>query len=94
MRIWKDKWLPQPTTYIVQSPTNILDANECIVALIDSESKIGMFHFLNVFFPGIMLRLSEEFTLTFQTVQKKLFGDALSLVSFLSKVHIIFKKIS
>ncbi|KAG6626244.1 hypothetical protein CIPAW_15G035300 [Carya illinoinensis] len=39
IRIWKDKWLPKPKTFQVQTYTNTLDS-ECLVeALIDEESR-------------------------------------------------------
>ena len=39
MRIWKDKWLPQPATYMIQSPPLLLDLNALVCELIDSNTK-------------------------------------------------------
>lgn len=35
VKIWKDKWLPTPTTYSVQSPIRILDEDARVLELID-----------------------------------------------------------
>ncbi|XP_042944540.1 uncharacterized protein LOC122278417 [Carya illinoinensis] len=37
--IWKDRWLPQPTTYMVQSPIHILQGDEKVERLINRETK-------------------------------------------------------
>ncbi|KAG6650561.1 hypothetical protein CIPAW_06G052300 [Carya illinoinensis] len=37
--IWKDKWLPRPVTYQVQTPPNILDPNCRVSDLINESSK-------------------------------------------------------
>jgi hypothetical protein len=38
-RIWKDKWLLTPTTYMVQSPPSILDPNARVSQLGDVDTK-------------------------------------------------------
>jgi hypothetical protein len=39
VRIWKDKWLPRPTTFMVQSQSNLLDENAKVCELIDPNTK-------------------------------------------------------
>jgi ribonuclease HI len=39
VRIWKDKWLPTPSTYMMQSPPLILDPNATVSQLVDAETK-------------------------------------------------------
>jgi hypothetical protein len=39
IRIWKDKWLPTPTTYKVYSPPSILDPNATVSQLVDVDTK-------------------------------------------------------
>jgi hypothetical protein len=39
VQIWKDRWLPTPTTYMVQSPPSILDPNAMVSQLVDAETK-------------------------------------------------------
>ncbi|XP_042944508.1 uncharacterized protein LOC122278379 [Carya illinoinensis] len=38
-KIWKDRWLPQPTSYRIQSPVNILLEDEKVARLINQETK-------------------------------------------------------
>ncbi|XP_042974644.1 uncharacterized protein LOC122306276 [Carya illinoinensis] len=38
-RIWKDRWLPQPTTYKIQSLVHILQEDEKVERLINNETK-------------------------------------------------------
>jgi hypothetical protein len=37
--IWKDKWLPQQNTFMIQSPPLLLDPNALDGELIDKEAK-------------------------------------------------------
>ena len=39
VQIWKDRWLPTPTTYMVQSPPNLLDPQATVSQLIDVDTK-------------------------------------------------------
>jgi hypothetical protein len=39
VRIWKDMWLPTPTTYMVHSPPNLLDPQATVSQLIDVDTK-------------------------------------------------------
>jgi hypothetical protein len=39
VRIWKDKWLPQPATYMVLSPPVLLDSNTLVCELIDRDTN-------------------------------------------------------
>lgn len=39
IKIWEDKWLPSPISYIVQSPIRILPPEACVSALIDPITK-------------------------------------------------------
>jgi hypothetical protein len=39
VRIWKDKWLPLPSTYMAHSPPVLLEPNATFEDLIDSETK-------------------------------------------------------
>ena len=39
VRIWKDKWLPQAATYMIQSPPTLLDLNTLVCELIDRDTK-------------------------------------------------------
>lgn len=39
VRIWGDKWFPQPTTYGIQSPPNLLPAEARVSSLIDPVTK-------------------------------------------------------
>jgi hypothetical protein len=39
IRIWKDKWVPSPSTFSVHSPPTFLDPNEKVSKLIDMQSK-------------------------------------------------------
>jgi ribonuclease HI len=39
IKIWKDRWLPNPTTYQVFSPPTILDPNASVNELLDGDSK-------------------------------------------------------
>lgn len=78
----------QPIEFKV--PLTSLDANKCVATLIDL--KFGMFNFLKVFFLEMKLRLLEESPLAYQTIHSNLFGDALLMVNFLSKVHIVAKR--
>jgi hypothetical protein len=39
VRIWKDKWLPLPSTYMVHSPPVLLEPNATVGDLIDSDTK-------------------------------------------------------
>jgi hypothetical protein len=39
VQIWKDKWLLQPTTYMIQSPPMLLDSNALVCELIDRDTK-------------------------------------------------------
>jgi hypothetical protein len=38
VRIWKDKWLPRPSTFMVQSKPVLLDPNATVNALIDGDT--------------------------------------------------------
>jgi hypothetical protein len=35
IKIWHDKWIPTPTSYMIQSPVNVLPTDACVSALID-----------------------------------------------------------
>ena len=37
--IWKDKWLPRPSTFMVQSPPRLLDLSAKVCELIDKDMK-------------------------------------------------------
>jgi hypothetical protein len=37
--LWKDKWLPNPTTYIIQSPLRVLEENVKVEEIIDAQSR-------------------------------------------------------
>lgn len=39
MKIWKDKWLPTPTTYSIQSPRINFHVEATVSELIDQDSK-------------------------------------------------------
>lgn len=39
-RIWEDKWLPLPTTFHVQSPTQLLPRNAKVQALVDPITRL------------------------------------------------------
>ncbi|XP_059431508.1 uncharacterized protein LOC132165013 [Corylus avellana] len=39
IRIWKDRWLPRPTTYTVYSPPSILDPNAAVSQLIAADTN-------------------------------------------------------
>ena len=39
VQIWKDKWLPQPSTYMVQSPPVLLYPNALVSELIDKDTQ-------------------------------------------------------
>ena len=39
VRIWKDRWLPTPATYMVYSPSSILDPNATVSQLVDVDTK-------------------------------------------------------
>lgn len=38
-KIWHHKWLPVPSSFKVQSPVEVLDPEETVLALIDHEAK-------------------------------------------------------
>lgn len=61
VRIWKDKWLPTPSTYMVQSPPLILDPNATVSQLVDAETNWWNFALLERLF-------SREEILAIQTV--------------------------
>jgi hypothetical protein len=35
IKIWEDKWLPSPVSYLVQSPIRLLPSDACVSSLID-----------------------------------------------------------
>jgi ribonuclease HI len=39
IRIWKDRWVPSPSTFCVRSPPTLLDPDEKVSKLIDIQSK-------------------------------------------------------
>jgi hypothetical protein len=39
IRIWRDKWIPKPSTYMVQSPRAILGSQACVAKLIDHDTR-------------------------------------------------------
>lgn len=39
VRIWKDKWLPRHSTFLVQSPPRLLDLDARVCDLIDADTK-------------------------------------------------------
>jgi hypothetical protein len=39
IKIWKDKWLPDPSTYLVYSPPSVLDSNATVSELLEGEPK-------------------------------------------------------
>jgi ribonuclease HI len=39
IKIWRDKWIPKPLTYRVQSPRVILDSQACVAELIDHDLR-------------------------------------------------------
>jgi hypothetical protein len=39
IRIWKDKWLPRPSTFLVRSPPILLDPNAMVSELINEDAK-------------------------------------------------------
>jgi hypothetical protein len=39
IKIWKDKWLPNPSTYRICSPPSVLDPNATVSELLDRETK-------------------------------------------------------
>ena len=39
IRIWKDKWVPIPSTFQIQTPIKILDPDATVDELIEEESK-------------------------------------------------------
>ncbi|KAG6661744.1 hypothetical protein CIPAW_03G196400 [Carya illinoinensis] len=39
IRVWKDKWVPIPSTFQIQTPNKILDCNTTVSELIDGENK-------------------------------------------------------
>ena len=50
--IWKDKWLPSPSTYEVVSPVNYIPEDSRVVELIDEEKGAWKTNLVsNVFFP-------------------------------------------
>jgi hypothetical protein len=50
IRIWKDKWLPTPITYRVQSPPNFLPDNATVSNLIDADTKWWKMEWLEMIF--------------------------------------------
>lgn len=38
-RVWRDKWVPSPSSYQIQIPINKLESNDTVDALIDKENK-------------------------------------------------------
>ncbi|XP_042969143.1 uncharacterized protein LOC122301839 [Carya illinoinensis] len=38
-KIWKDRWLPQPSSYKIQSPVHLFPENEVVARLINNETK-------------------------------------------------------
>lgn len=44
VKIWGDKWVPQPTTFMTQSPCTILPIDAKVTKLIDPIGGGGMFH--------------------------------------------------
>ncbi|XP_042954621.1 uncharacterized protein LOC122291036 [Carya illinoinensis] len=39
IKIWKDKWLPRPVTYQIQTPINMLDSETRVEPLIDKDCR-------------------------------------------------------
>lgn len=39
IHVWDDKWIPTATTYMVQSPRNVLDRHACVSELIDPDTR-------------------------------------------------------
>jgi hypothetical protein len=39
IRIWKDRWIPNPSTYKIISPPILLDSEETVSSLVDAQSK-------------------------------------------------------
>jgi hypothetical protein len=37
--IWKDRWIPTPTSYAIRSPNRLLDHDARVSALIDSDTR-------------------------------------------------------
>lgn len=44
VKIWGDKWVPQPTTFMTQSPCTILPIDAKVTKPIDPIGGGGMFH--------------------------------------------------
>ena len=55
VKIWKDAWLPSPTTHRVLSPISVLDQNATVDSLIDEETRAGINLLFNGFFGQEML---------------------------------------
>jgi hypothetical protein len=39
IKIWKDRWVPLPTTYAIQTPVRILDSEARVSSLINRDTK-------------------------------------------------------
>lgn len=50
VKVWKDRWLPKPVTFRIQSPMCILHENAKVKELIDSDTKQWNTPFLRVVF--------------------------------------------
>jgi hypothetical protein len=72
-RIWKDKWIWSPSTYMVQSPTSILDPDATVSSLINRATNWWDDNLLNQVF-------SREEVQSIQSVPISLTGQEYALI--------------
>ena len=64
VQIWKDKWVPNPSTFKIFSPPTLLDLDAKICDLVDTNSKWWNFPLLESLFSSDEVKKIKEIPLS------------------------------
>ena len=94
IRIWEDRWLPNPSTFKVLSPPQVLEPTTTVSQLIDGERKWGNQNLLEQLFSkgegGLMQYFQSLEAIWIRGIH--LFGGEQQNGFFRWRVHITFKR--
>ncbi|XP_042974685.1 uncharacterized protein LOC122306318 [Carya illinoinensis] len=72
IRVWHDRWLPRPTTYMVQTPINMLDSEARVIELINVENRVWNKDLIEVVFNKEDAELISSLPVSIRGVTNKL----------------------
>ena len=92
-RIWKDRWIPLPTTFMVCSPPSLLDPNETVSRLIDADTKWWDYAMLEKLFTREVIMKIQSVPLSTTNQEDALIWRGTTNRLFRYEAHIICKRI-